>query len=289
LYEKTVRAILINGPSSVFVDRDGALQAVPESFRDEAHLLELMDRLIVRPNSGVADLRLRDGSHGVVIFPPVAPTGPVLMLRRAQPGEATLERLVIGGLLDPAVADLLRLGARSRLNMLAVGPSGSTRTALLAAVVRDLDAAVRVVTVAHHRQFRWSAASKVELTTSPETPFSALVEAGARLEPALLVLDSVQREDVPALSGWLRRGGSGMLASLAPDAMSAEVARAADLVVRIDRAGGGAFKVIAVEDSRGDAVFRHDGDRLVRGTTTPSFAAAVQARGHGDALAQLMH
>jgi len=286
--DQTVRAILINGPSSVFVDRDGMLQAVPESFRDEAHLLELIDRLVVRSASGIADLHLRDGSNGVVIFPPVAPAGPVLILRRAQPGEATLERMIAGGLLDRPVADLLRLGARSRLNMLITGPRGSGKTALLAAVMRDLDAAVRVVTVARHRQFRWAAASKVELTASPAAPFSALIEAGARLEPELLVLDSVQREDVAALSGRLLRGGAGTLASLAPDAMSAELARAADLVVRIDRAGDGPFRIVGVEDSLGDVVFRHDGDRLVRGTAAPSFAAAVQARGHGDVLAQLM-
>ena len=73
--DRTVRAILVIGPSSVFVDRDGTLQAVLEGFRDEVHLLQLMDRLVVRPPSGMADLRLRDGSNGVVIFPPVAPTG----------------------------------------------------------------------------------------------------------------------------------------------------------------------------------------------------------------------
>jgi Flp pilus assembly CpaF family ATPase len=284
----TVRAIFINGPSSVFVDRDGALQAVAEGFRDEAHLLELLNRLVVRPASGVADLRLRDGSSGVVIFPPVAPAGPALILRRAQPGEATMDRLIASGLLDQPVADLLRLGARSRLNMLVAGPSGSGKTAVLAAVSRDVDAAVRVVTVARHRQFRWAAASKIELVSSPEVPFAALIEAGGRLEPGLLVLDSVQPEDVAALSGRLLRGEPGTLASLRPDMMSTVLARSADLVVRIDREGDGPFRVMAVEDSAGNLVFRHDGGRLVRGTGTPAFAATVQARGHDDALVQLL-
>jgi type IV secretory pathway ATPase VirB11/archaellum biosynthesis ATPase len=286
--DRTVGAILVNGPSSVFVERDGTLQAVPEGFRDEAHLLELMDRLVGRPPGGMADLRLRDGSNGVVIFPPVAPSGPVLILRRAPPGEATLERMVADGMLDKPIADLLRLGVRSRLNILVTGPSGSGKTALLAAVARDLDAASRLVTVSRRRQFRWPAASKVELVTSPAAPFSALIEAGARLEPELLVLDSVQVEDVAALSGRLLRRESGTLASLRPDAMSAELARSADLVVRIDRAGDGPFRVTGVEDSLGGMVFRHDGGKLVRGTEAPGFAATVRARGHGDALMQLL-
>jgi pilus assembly protein CpaF len=287
--DRTVCAILINGPSSVFVEREGVLQAVPEGFRDQGHLLELMDRLVTRPASGIAGLRLRDGSNGAVIFPPVAPAGPVLILRRARPGEATLERMIASGLLDQATADLLRLGARCRLNMLVAGPSGSGKTALLAAVMRDLDAELRIVTVARHRQFRLPVASRVELVTSSSAPFAMLVEAGAQLEPGLLVLDSVQAEDATALSGRLRQREAGTLASLRPEAMSAVLAQSADIVMRIDRVGGGPFRVVAVEDSAGSPVFRHDGVRLVRGTETlPAFAAAVRARGHGEVLAQLL-
>jgi Flp pilus assembly CpaF family ATPase len=114
-----------------------------------------------------------------------------------------------GGLLDQLVADLLRLGARSLLNMLVTGLSGSGKTTLLAAAARDLDAALGVVTAARDRQFRWPAASKIKLMTSPAAPFSALIEAGARLEPALLVLDSIRPEDVAALSGRLLRESRG--------------------------------------------------------------------------------
>jgi pilus assembly protein CpaF len=196
--------------------------------------------------------------------------------------------MVASGVLDRPVADLLRLGARSRLSMLITGPSGSGKTRLLAAIVRGLDAACRVVTVARHRQFRWPAVCKVELVTSEDASFSALIEAGARLEPALLVLDAVQPEDVAALSARLLRAEQGTLASLRPDAMSAVAARSADIVVRIDRVGDGPFRVMAVEDSVGNVVFGRDGARLVRGTGTPAFAATVHARGQGDALTQLL-
>jgi len=145
-----------------------------------------------------------------------------------------------------------------------------------------------VVAMQRHRQFRWPAASKIELVTSPAAPFSSLIEVGARLEPGLLVLDAVQPEDVAAFSGRLLRGEPGTLASIRPDAMSAALARSADLIVRIDRGSDGPFRVMAVEDSAGDLVFRHDGGKLVRGTGAPAFAAAVKARGYGDALMQLL-
>jgi len=66
------------------------------------------------------------------------------------------------------------------------------------------------------------------------------------------------------------------------------LARSADLVIRIGRANDGPFRVMAVEESLGAAVFRHEDGWRERGTKAPAFAATVQARGHGQALAQLL-
>jgi Flp pilus assembly CpaF family ATPase len=276
--DRTVQAIFVNGPHSVFVEREGALQAVDEEFGDAAPLIELATRLAGRPDGGMADFTLRDGSAGFVIFPPAAPAGPVLTLRRAEPGQATLDGLVANGLIDRPMAELLRLGARGRLNMLVTGPRGSGKTALLAAVVRDLDPAQRVVTVAGDRQFQWPMASKVELVASANAPFATLISAAARLEPGLLVLDGVQLEDVAALSERLLRGAPGTLAAVGPEVMSAALARSAELVVRIDRIDG-RFRVVAVEDAAGVPVFA--------GRGAPAFAATLQARGLGEGLARL--
>jgi pilus assembly protein CpaF len=284
--DPTVRAVFVNGPKSVFVERDGVQHAAAETFRDEAHLLELVTRLVGRPEGGMADFRLRDGSSGFVIFPPAAPSGPVLTVRRAEPGQATLEGLVSGGLLDRPIADLLRLGARSRLNMLVTGPRGCGKTAVLAAIARDLDE--RVVTVAPHRQFAWPIASKVELVAASPAAFATLISAGARMEPSLLVLDGVQLEDVAALSERLLRGSPGTLAAVGPEVMSPALARSADLVARFDRGEDGMFRVVAVEDSTRAAVFHYQAGLLTRGTAAPAFAAAVRERGHGDALAALL-
>ena len=193
--DRTVRAIFVNGPKAVFVERNGLVEAAGEVFRDEAHLVALLGRLVARPASGVAEFTLRDGSVGTVIFPPAAPMGPVLTLRRGEPGTATLERLVRSGMLAPAIADLLRIAARSGLDMLVSGPEGSGKTALLAAIARDLDGVARVVTVARHRQFRWAAPSKVELWSRRASPFPVVLAAAARLQPSLLVLNSIRLED----------------------------------------------------------------------------------------------
>jgi type IV secretory pathway ATPase VirB11/archaellum biosynthesis ATPase len=280
--DPAVRAIFVNGPRSVSVERNGTLQATGETFRDEAHLIESVTRLVGRPDGGMVDFRLRDGSTGFVIFPPAAPTGPVLTLRRADPGQATLEDLVSVGMLDRPVAELLRLCARSRLDMLVVGPHGSGKTALLAALVRTLDPALRVVTVANHRHFQATTASQVELVTQATAPFALLMSAASRLDPGMLVLDGVPLADAGTLSQRLKRGPAGILAAVAPEAMSA-LARSVDLVVRTDRIDGGP-RVVAVEDSAGAAAFTLEGGKLARGK--PAFAATLQARGLGDALAK---
>ena len=136
--DRSIRAVFVNGPAAIYVERNGVLEASPERFRDQAHLAELVGRLVRRPSPDAVLFRLRDGGEGMVIFPPAAPAGPVLVLRRGEPGNATFERLIAAGTLDPSMADLLRIAARCRLNMLMVGPERSGKTALLAALARDL-------------------------------------------------------------------------------------------------------------------------------------------------------
>jgi len=286
--DRTVRAIFVNGPKAVFVERAGVVAPAGEVFRDEAHLLMLLARVVARPPSGVAEFTLRDGGIGVVVFPPAAPASPVLTLRRGEPGAATLDRLVRAGMLAPAIADLLRLAARSDLNMLVSGGAGSGKTALLAAIARDLDGVARVVSVARHRQFRWSAPSKVELVVSQAASYPALLAAAARLQPALLVLDSIGLADVPALGERLLRGERGTLAAVAPEAMAAGLARSADLVVHLERGRDGLSRAVSLEDANGQQVFVHEGGAFHRRATAPAFAPILQARGYGVALARIL-
>ena len=100
--DPSIRAVFVNGPAAIHVERNGVLEASPERFRDRAHLAELVGRLVRRPSPDAVLFRLRDGGEGMVIFPPAAPAGPVLVLRRGEPGNATFERLIAAGTLDPA-------------------------------------------------------------------------------------------------------------------------------------------------------------------------------------------
>ena len=184
-------------------------------FRDQAHLSELVGRLARRSSSGAVMLRLRDGGEGMAVFPPAAPAGPILVLRRGEPGNATFEHLIAARTLDPPMVELLRIAAWCRLNVFVVGAEGSGKTALLVALARDLSR-LRIVTLARHREFRWPQASKVELVVPSDAAFATLLAAAARLRPDLLMVDPLRPADTPALARLLSAGGRGILAAPRP-------------------------------------------------------------------------
>jgi pilus assembly protein CpaF len=286
--DPTVHAVFVNGPGAVFVERGGLLEAVGESFRDEAHLSELLKHIVPRAGTGIAEFRLRDGSTGTIVFPPAAPRGPVVAIRRAEPGSATFERLIVADVLNRAMADLLRICARCRLNILVCGPPGSGKTALLAALARDMEER-RVVTVTRRRVFRWSAPAKVELVAVPGVaPLPALLAAGAGLQPDLLVVDSVELEDVPALVERLVRGMRGTVAAVEPPSLATGLSRSVDLVLKLGRGRDGQYRVVAIQDAAGAALFVHEDGRFQRRATTPSFADTIRSLGLGEALASTL-
>ncbi len=284
--DRSVRAVFVNGPAAIYVERKGVLEPSPERFRDQAHLTELVGRL-VRPSSGAAPFRLRDGGEGMVIFPPAAPAGPVLVLRRGEPGSATFERLIAAGTLDRPMADLLRIAARARLNVLVVGPEGSGKTALLAALARDASG-TRVVTLARHREFRWPSAAKVELVVPSDSAFATMLAAAAQLRPDLLIVDPVRRGDAPALAGLLSRGGRGIVAALEAQAMAGTPRTAVDLVIRVGGRHDGSLGVVSMEDSNDVRIFIYEDGRFHRRTTAPSFAGLVHKAGYGAALSSAL-
>lgn len=287
--DHSVHAVFVNGPKSVFVERESGLGPASEVFRDQAHLLELVNRLVTKPASGVAEFHLRDGSTGTVVFPPAAPDGPVLTIRRSAPGSATLGRLVSSGLLDLQMAGLLRVAARARLNTVVLGPAGAGKSALLAAIARDLDPSTRLVTLSRHRDFDWSAPGKVELVVSREAPYPTLLVAGEKLQPETFILDSFQPSEAQAVLAVLERGAKGLV--MACDSTVTplpNLTHSVDLVVRLGRGRDGAFQVVSLEDATGAPVFVHEDGQVQCRTREPAFARKVRDAGFGEALATLL-
>ncbi|MCA0303214.1 MAG: hypothetical protein LCH95_12495 [Proteobacteria bacterium] len=285
--DRTVRSVLVTGPDSVQVERAAGLAPAAEGFRDRAHLDEIVDRLAGHSPAPALTIDLRDGGEAVVLRPPVAPDGPVVVLRRAEPGEATLERLVAAGRLARPMADLLRLAARSRLVVALAGPPGAGKTALLAALARDCGEA-RLVTLARHRAFRWPSARKIELFLPDGQSVAPVLAAAERLGTDLLAIDLDRAADAAVLARHLEDGLAGVIAAGEPAAIAALPRGRIDLLVRLERRDGG-FVVAGMEDAAGAALFTANGDGgFVRGNATPSFAPAIERAGFADALGRAL-
>jgi len=129
----------------------------------------------------------------------------------------------------------------------------------------------------------------VELVTSPQAPFTAVLSAAAQLRADLLIADSLGTEDASALSDRLARGIRGIVVAGEAPAMTRLARDKVDLVVRLGPAGDGLFVVASMEDATGAELFAHrERGGFHRRAAVASFAGTVQKAGYGEALASVL-
>src|SRR5262245_40289414 len=150
LLDEEISDILVNTHRQVYVERLGKLELTPVQFRDEAHLRQIIDRIISRvgrridESSPLVDARLPDGSRVNAIIPPAALDGPILSIRRFRRRALSIDNLLELGSISEAMAAVLRAVVRSRLNMLITGGTGSGKTTLLNILSRYIPEGERI-------------------------------------------------------------------------------------------------------------------------------------------------
>ena len=153
LADPGVADILVNSYRNVYVERYGKLERVPVQFRDERHLLRIIDKIVSRVGRRVdesqpwVDARLEDGSRVNAIIRPCAIDGPILSIRKFSRDPLTAEKLIETGTLTPASARFLHAIVEARLNVLISGGTGAGKTTMLNALSAAIDPAQRIVTI----------------------------------------------------------------------------------------------------------------------------------------------
>jgi pilus assembly protein CpaF len=171
LSDEAVTDILVVRPDRVFVERHGRLEESDVRFRDETHLVHVIQRIVrnagrrIDERSPMVDARLADGSRVNAIIPPLAVDGPQLCIRRFPQRSPGLDRLVELGSLAPATADLLRAAVAGRLNILFSGGAGVGKTTLLNAVSAWVDPRERVITIEDAAELKLKGHHVVRLET----------------------------------------------------------------------------------------------------------------------------
>ena len=153
LKEEGVADIMINGPKHVFIEKGGRIQKSDVTFRDNDHLLQILDRIVskvgrrVDETSPMVDARLPDGSRLNAIIPPLALDGPSLTIRRFGSNPLTLEDLLKFGAFTPEMVMFLEGGMKARLNMIISGGTGSGKTTLLNTLSSFISNENRIITI----------------------------------------------------------------------------------------------------------------------------------------------
>jgi pilus assembly protein CpaF len=293
LADPAVTDVLVNGPDSVRVERNGLLEGTDVRFADEAHLLRLIHRLIgkagrrIDERSPLIDAQLPDGSRVTAIIPPLAVRGPTLSVRRRPSSVLQLEELVQRGTLAEEMAHFLIAAVRGRLNILISGGSGSGKTTLLNALGRFIPQNQRIVTIEDAAELRLEQPDVVSL----EAQSAAVTEGGAgrgeltlrdllknslRLRPDRIILGDARGGEVLELLQAMNTGHDGSMSTLHANdtrdaldriellvAMSGAelplpaareyIASAVQILIHVARLASGERKVVRISELRGSA------------------------------------
>ncbi len=173
LQDPTISDILVNGHKQVYVERNGKLEMTNVTFKDDTHLLRIIDKIVsqvgrrVDESSPMVDARLTDGSRVNAIIPPLAVDGPLLSIRRFSTDKLMPDDLVAKKSITPGMMELLKAAVKARLNIVVSGGTGSGKTTMLNALSSMVSADERIVTIEDAAELQLKQPHVVRLETRP--------------------------------------------------------------------------------------------------------------------------
>lgn len=225
--DPTVSDILINGPDSVFVEKEGRLVPSDVRFRDEAHVLFIAQRIAadvgrrVDESSPMLDARLKDGSRVNVLLRPLAVNGPYISIRKFSRSLADLHTLNRNGTLSKAMIEGLSLIAASRLNVIISGGTGAGKTTLLNAMSYSIDPTERVATIEDVAEIQFNQPHVLTMETRPpniegkgEIIARDLVRNALRMRPDRIIVGEVRGGEAFDMLQAMNTGHNGSMTTI---------------------------------------------------------------------------
>jgi pilus assembly protein CpaF len=227
LADETINDILVNGAKQVFIERRGKLELTDITFRDNPHVMQIASRIVsaigrrIDESTPLVDARLVDGSRVNIIIPPLAIDGPTISIRKFSKKKITLDVMERQGNLSPAMATVLRIASRSRLNILISGGTGSGKTTLLNALSRLIDIGERVVTIEDAAELQLQQPHVVRLETRPpnlegdgEITQRDLVKNALRMRPDRIILGEIRAGEALDMLQAMNTGHDGSMGTV---------------------------------------------------------------------------
>ncbi len=224
LQDPTVNDILVNTFSSVYVERRGVLEKTTVVFKDDRHLMHVIDKIVsavgrrVDESSPMVDARLKDGSRVNAIIPPLAVDGPILSIRKFGAKPLGAEDLLRNKALTEPMLEVLKGAVQARLNIIVSGGTGAGKTTLLNVLSGFIDERERIVTIEDSAELQIKHAHVVRLECRPPNVEGKgavrqreLVINALRMRPDRIVLGEVRGEECMDMLQAMNTGHDGSL------------------------------------------------------------------------------
>jgi pilus assembly protein CpaF len=243
LKDPTVTDILINTHENVYVERNGQLEPVPVLFKDEAHLLRIVNKIVsavgrrVDESSPMVDARLLDGSRINVAIKPVAVDGPLVSIRKFSKKTLDVERLVKNASISATMARILAEAVRARLSILISGGTGSGKTTFLNALSSFVSNKERLITIEDAAELQLQQPHVGRLETRPpnlegrgEIRQRELVKNALRMRPDRIIVGEVRGEEAFDMLQAMTTGHEGSMTTIHANSPRDAIARLEQMV-----------------------------------------------------------
>src|SRR6202162_4010804 len=284
LKDPTISDILINGPHKIYVERRGKMEKTDVKFRDNDHLLQIIDRIVskvgrrVDETSPMVDARLPDGSRVNAIIPPLALDGPSMSIRRFGANPLKLEDLLNFKAFAPEMAMMMEAAIKARLNIIISGGTGCGKTTLLNTLSSFIPHDERVVTIEDAAEIPLQTDHIVRLETRPANIEGKgavntrdLVRNALRMRPERIIVGECRRGESLDMLQAMNTGHAGSMTTLHANtcrdaqsrletmimmagmelpikAMRQQIASAVDVIIQANRLQGGPRKVTCITE-----------------------------------------
>lgn len=297
LADESVTDIMVNGANRIYVERAGKLELTKVRFRDDAHVMNVATRIVsqigrrVDESTPLCDARLMDGSRVNIIIPPLAIDGPTISIRKFSKKKITLDVMSKQGNLSIAMANVLKIAGRCRLNILISGGTGSGKTTLLNAISQLIDPGERIVTIEDAAELQLQQPHVVRLETrtanlegNGEIAMRDLVKNSLRMRPDRIILGEVRGAEAVDMMQAMNTGHEGSLGTihanrprealtrlenmiglaginLPSKAVRTQIASALDMIVQVTRMRDGVRRITHIMEvigMEGDVITTQD-------------------------------
>ncbi|SCB60674.1 pilus assembly protein CpaF [Rhizobium aethiopicum] len=287
LADDTIADILINGYNSVYVERSGKLESTAVRFKDEDHLLRVINKIVsavgrrVDESTPMVDARLKDGSRVNVAIRPISVDGPLVSIRKFTRKPLTMERLVQYGAMADAMRVLLSAAVKGKVSMVISGGTGSGKTTLLNALSSQISPKERLITIEDAAELQLQQPHVGRLETRPPTLDGRneirqreLLKNALRMRPDRIIVGEVRGDEAFDMLQAMNTGHEGSMTTIHANtprdavgrleqmvgmagmpmsqlSIRSQISSAITIIVQVQRLSDGSRKVVSISEITG--------------------------------------